>query len=90
MLNLPFKITKGLKEEQVEALNMSWRAGTMFRERLVEILTKELEIASEESDKSSALDLPNWEVRQAFLAGQRNATRSFLKLIRESKVDHDL
>lgn len=89
--SLNARLTLGLTDKDKESLEKSFIYSKLFLDKLKDLLIKDLEKSLKEGDDFSRFQSPNWELTQAFLAGQRDAIRTIINLLTiKDKVDHDL
>ena len=86
MKNLPqwklsSRLTLALSDKDKELIEKAYTFSKPYVDRVITILTKDLEKSNKEGDDFSKFQSPNWELTQAYLAGQREAIRDFINLL---------
>lgn len=79
---LSSRMTLALSEADKEMIEKAYVFSKPLMERIVEILTKDLEKSIKEGDDFSKFLTPNWELSQAYLSGQREAIRAIINLLK--------
>lgn len=83
------RLIRGLSEDETKSFVGMYQEAKKVIEALVDALNKDLDKAVLDSERASAFECPNWELKQSYEFGYRQALRHAIQLI-SPKVDHDL
>lgn len=76
------RLLLGYPEDRKESLTERYKYSKELIERIIDLLSKDLSKLLEDSDGVEKFQSPNWGLLQAHAAGQREALRSVLHLIK--------
>ena len=73
--------TKSLNEQDKLDLESSYKASTVLRRRLIEILKEKAEISNRTARNKTTYDNPNWAYLQADKVGYERALHEIIELL---------
>lgn len=75
--------TKGLEPDSKKELELQFKASTIVRKRLKELLEDKWKVEDNKRLQSDSYDTPNWAFKQADIAGYHRALREIISLLEE-------
>lgn len=80
-----FKLTNGMTDEAKNAFNLKFSNCRDVRDRVTDLVDKSVDKLLEELLGNKSFETPAYSEKQAYLMGQINERRWFIKLLSENK-----
>lgn len=75
------KLTRTLTQDKLEHFERVYQNAHVVIERILEVLSKEMDSLNKDMDSPLRFENPNWAEQTAHNAGQRKAVRDLIKLL---------